>query len=190
MQFLSKVEKARQALVATKKPSSSCELKYGNIKNAKVAWRTYFKYLISNLKHLAAKDKKESTADIINIPFNTQQILFLDLVLNFLNRTVTDLATGVLEFTYLMHKFEDNETFHMILAEFHSDLAFQLTSLRQKAAEYKEQAGSLLISKRDPYLKYEKYLNEILTLTAETFINEYLFKNKMPLDDFDSELLE
>jgi len=190
VRFLQKVEKARQALASTPKPTSNCELKYGKIKDAKTAWRMYFKYLTSSLKHLAAKDKKESTANVVNIPLNTQQVLFLDTVLNFLNRAVSDLANGVLEFTYLMRKFEDNETFHMILAEFYGDLAFQLTVLRQKAAAYKEQASSLFVSKRDPYLTYEKYLNELLTLTADTFVNEYLLKNKIPLDDFDSEVLE
>lgn len=189
MSFLEKIKEAKEALVATQKPSNSFELKYSQIKDAKIAWRLYFKYLLISLKSLAAKERKETYADVVPLPLNKNQKLFLDEVLNFLHRTVYDMSNAVLEFTYLMKKFNDNAVFDIILTEFYADFAYQLNALRQKVAAYKKQSETLSVAHTTNYKKYAKYLDELSKLTAEIFVHEYLFKNKIPLESFDDEFL-
>ena len=190
MSFLSKVKQAKEILAATPKPASSFDLKYGKAKEAKTAWRLYFKYLLISLKTLAAGNKGQIHADVIPLPLNKKQKLFLDELLNFLHQAVSEMATATLEFTQIMNKYKDNETFDLILTEFYADFAYQLTKLRQKVQGYKNQAESLSLAHSAEYKKYIKYLDELSKLTAEIFIHDYLFKNKIPLEDFDDEFLD
>jgi hypothetical protein len=188
MSFLSRIQEAKEALAATKKPSSSLELKYGNIKDAKVAWRLYFKLFLINLKQLTTQ-RTHVYADVVSFPLNEKQKNCLNDILNFLHETVSYMATAVLEFTYLMQKFNDNETFQMILAEFYADVAFQFTALKQKVTDYKDQAISLHITHTETYKKLLKYLDEISALNVDVFVHEHLLKNKIPLETFDDEFL-
>jgi len=190
MAFLSKIKEAKEALAAVQKPASSFELKYSKAKDAKSAWRLYFKYLLISLKSLAAKERIETHADVVSLPLNKNQKLFLDEMLNFLHRTVSDMANAVLEFTYLMKNFNDSETFDIILAEFYADFAYQLTALRQKVNAYKKQAETFSLTHTSNYKRYIKYLDELSKLTAESFVHDYLLQNKIPLDGFDEEFLD
>lgn len=190
MSFSSKIKEAKKALAAVPMPATSLELKYGRAKDAQTAWRLYFKYLLISLTSLTSSDLEVRAADVISLPLNKKQKLYLEEILNFLHQAVSDLSNAVLEFTYVMKKFNDNETFDMILMEFYADFAAQLVALRQRVNKYKQQATSLALDHTDTYKKYAKYLDELSRLTAETFVHEYLLKNKIPLEDFDDEFLE
>lgn len=172
-------------LLATDKPSTVFELKYGKITEAKKAWDVFFKHFIIRLNGIKAR---AATADVTDL-MTTKQKIFLNEIYDFLDDTVIDMSTTVTEFVALMHKYQDNDAFQQALSENYVDLIDALNSLKQKAKTYVHRAQQEKVLHTQKYKQYEKYLNEILTLNANSIIEGFL-NNKMPLEQFDNEFLD
>lgn len=179
----------KKALSSVEKPSSF-DLHYSRITDPKEAWRLFFKRLLSSLKHLNSDVRKAVSAEVVPLPLNKEQKILLNEISNFLHRCVKDISNHVLEYVDLMRKFKDNETFHMILAEFQGELAYQLSSLRRSVTLFRRQAEAVSVTHTKQYKSLDKYLQELSLLTSDVFVNDYLLKGTMPLDGFDEEFLE
>ena len=185
MGFMTRLEKAKQELLATTKPATTFELKYSKITDAKKAWDIFFKHFRIRLTGIKAKAIAADVTDLIT----TKQKVFLDDVYSFLDDVVIAMSETVKEFVALMHKYQDSDdAFQQALVVNYTDLVDSLNDLKQKTKIFIHKAQQEKVEHTQKYKQYEKYLTEVLSLTADSVIGGFL-NNKIPLEGFDDEFL-